>query len=51
MPVWLNIIIVNAVVGLACYTRGIYLELQSTKAQLEKAKDIIRVLEAELSAD
>lgn len=49
MPMWLEIIAANAVLGLACFARGAYLELKKTREQLENAKEIIRYLEAELS--
>lgn len=38
MPMWLKIVLVNAVIGLTCYTSGLYLELKSTKEHLEMVK-------------
>lgn len=40
MPVWLEIILINLVIGLVCYARGTCLELQKTKEHLEMLKDI-----------
>ena len=48
MPVWLQIIAANAVICLACYARGLYLELKSTKEELKKAKETIAYLNEEL---
>lgn len=39
MPVWLEIIVVNICIGLACYARGLFLELKSTKEHLEMSKN------------
>lgn len=38
MPVWLEIIVANICIGLACYARGLFLELKSTKEHLEMSK-------------
>ena len=49
MPVWLDIIAIWAFIGLACYARGLYLELKSTKQRLEKSQEMVKLLIRELS--
>jgi hypothetical protein len=49
MPVLLEIILANAVIGLACYARGLYLELKKTKEHLEMVKNINRRLNDSLN--
>jgi uncharacterized protein YoxC len=48
MPVWFDIIVAMSFVGLACYARGLYIELQTTKKKLDNAKDNIKLLHDEL---
>ncbi len=45
MPVWLAIVAANAFIGLACYTRGLYLELKETKEKLKQAEKVLEQLE------
>lgn len=48
MLVLLEIIAVNAIVGLACYARGLYIELKSTKKKLQSAQETNKFLVDEL---
>ena len=48
---WFEIIAANIFLGLACYARGLYLELKSTKQKLEQAQSVIRYLKKELTAN
>ena len=51
MPTWLWIIGANAILGLACYARGLYLELRDTKEKLANAFEAVKYLEAKLQME
>ena len=48
MDFWFTFIGSWAIIFLACYARGLYLELKTTKAKLEAAKDQLKKLNEEL---
>lgn len=48
MPVWLVIIVANAVICLACYARAVYKAYKAAEIALEEAKHTIQILESEL---
>lgn len=48
MPVWLVIIVANAVISLACYARAVYKAYKAAEIALEEAKHTIQILESEL---